>query len=268
MPTQFGGQNMPTSNTENSLRSPVHQRAMPVQPSPFNQYANPSPYFNANEMTVYSSGSHFTASPAQTTTSPVYSPYPEFRPIQRPPSTTSSTEFIESMNDPPPPSENAEYEEFLAWKREMHRRREVRAQASQSQQIQQQQLQNSGNMSYSGPAGQMLPRQPGHMQPIYHSGNPYGFPYENLGHAHGLPGQRTQNMTQMRSGHCYGPVNIKGDARVMRGNVVDSARPMMKSKDHLYAELSVEGKALLWDGDQTVETANTFWGFSQQGQIK
>lgn len=189
--------------------------------------------------------------------------------VQRQPSkeVTGETGDVERTINPQPPFD--QYEEYLQLKKEKEQR--LREQALQAQYQQRQQMQSQSQVlgspyiSYSSTAGQVLRRPPGHMQPFYHNDARFGYPYEDLGQSHGLPGQMSQNTVAAPNGHHFGPVAITGTARIIRGNVVDSGRPFVKAKNHNYeGEMIIHGDATVWDGDQTIETANTFW---QQGRI-
>lgn len=82
--------------------------------------------------------------------------------------------------------------------------------------------------------------------------------YENLGQAHGLPVRQLQTYAA-RPGHTYGKVIAKGNAKVIRGNVKDSTRPIMNEKEHSYGEAEVDSETNMHDGDVTTEYAREFY---------
>lgn len=82
--------------------------------------------------------------------------------------------------------------------------------------------------------------------------------YDNLGQAHGLPGQHSQ-ANNVRPGHTYGKVVAKGNARVIRGNARDSTRPVMNERQHRYSDAEVDGDADMFDGDVTTEQMREFY---------
>lgn len=141
---------------------------------------------------------------------------------------------------------------------------QFQARAMREQPVPHQSMRQSPHQEFSDGAGQVLQRPPMHMQPIHQNDSNYGFPYDNLGQAHGLPGQRQQPVVTQPNGHFYGAVDVRGNARVIRGNVLDSMRPNMRTRNHEYSGVMRIGEnAKLWDGDQTEEAAKLFWNSQQ-----
>jgi len=194
----------------------------PVRASPVrSQVASPLPH-PYNQMAMFQPR-HYTESPAPMQVSP----YP--------------TPSSQSTMNAPPGFDPLQWAKFIEFQR------------MEQQQVFQQPPPNMPPPNAIPPQMAHYRQQPSRGDSGYASGA-----YDNLGQAHGLPGQHPQ-VSDARSGHTYGKVVARGNAKVIRGNVKDPIRPIGNEKKHSYGEAEVDNETNMYDGDVTTEFAREFY---------
>lgn len=201
-------------------------------------------------------------------------PYPI--PLSRSqPQKQESTQYIDRDVD----KDLAEFAEFRMWKQQQQEAREQQERERERQQQEQERQQQQVQLRYQPQPPTVMPHfsqnmNPYRQDPGYEAG-PFDRPFElyrtgphdvgragqyDLGQMHGLPGQRQMQAFSPRQGHSYGTVTAIGNARVVRGNVIDPGRGNAQfSRQHEYGQGRVAENATLFDGDITTDEMKNFW---------
>lgn len=186
----------------------------------------------------------------------VSKPYPVPLSRSQPPK-QQSTQYIDRDVD----KEIAEFAEFRIWKQQQLQR-EAREQQERQQQEQQQQQQQQWQQVQLRPQPQppaVMPQFSQNMRP-YRQDSGFVDGQYDLGQMHGLPGQRQVQSFAYRPGHSYGTVTAVGNARVVRGNVIDSGRGNAQwARQHEYGQGQIGDQARMFDGDVTTDQMKDFW---------
>lgn len=221
-----------------NMSSSSHDDDYPTSPSENNQLA---PFYAGQQ----------SESPAPVDASP-YPVSRATRASQQGDTPTGSTVYLDRQSEI---SQNLEeLEEFRRWKLDQMRKKEFEQRRGQQVQMRPQ---------YGPPT--VMPRNPEYVQPNYMQGSAFGpdGSYPDLGQMHGLPGRSAlqSQQYQVRPGHRYGTVIATGNARVVRGNVVDPGRGghHMIEKQHDYGDALFRDKARVFDGNVTTDDMKGFW---------
>ncbi|KAK5311871.1 hypothetical protein LTR70_008519 [Exophiala xenobiotica] len=217
--------------------------------APVNAYGTMSPPPTAKN-TMYSPGAVRASPVSSQVASPLPNPHNQMAmfyphhysespaPIQVSPYPTPSSQ---STMNAPPGIDPLQYAKFLEFQR------------MEQQQVFQQPPPNMPPPNAIPPQMAHYRQQPSRGDSGYASGV-----YDNLGQAHGLPGQHPQ-ASAARAGHTYGKVVAKGNAKVIRGNIQDSTRPNPNEKKHIYGDAEAEDESEVCDGNVPMEFARSFY---------